>query len=156
VEEQQGLYTVTLDAVLDAPRESILTAIANPGRWPQLSHIITNTEDLGMLTDGRRKVRVTFEDCILIFCQTVHKSETLQSSANGHIDTLTIPGQGDFGYAHEHWQVSAEGSGTRVQYQAVMLPSFYIPPLLGAYILKVKIRSLLRHVTTNLEAAANP
>jgi hypothetical protein len=156
VEEHQGHYTVILDAVLDAPSESIFSTISDPGRWPELSHSVTKADDLGWLPDGRRKIRVIFEDCILIFCQTVHKNETLRSSANGHIETLTIPGQGDFGYAHEHWLVSAEGSGTRVRYQAEMLPSFYIPPLLGAYILKAKIHSLLLHVTTNLEAAAKP
>ena len=144
------------DALLDAPRESIYAAIADPAHWPQLSHIVTEAKILGKLPDGQRKVRVTFEDCILIFCQTVHKNETLQASANGHIDTLTIPEQSDFSYAHEHWRISSEGRGTRVRYQAEMTPSFYVPPLIGAYILKAKIHSLLLHVTANLETLTDP
>ena len=75
---------------------------------------------------------------------------------DGNIDTLTLPEQSDFSYAHEHWQISGEGQRTRILYRAEMTPSFYVPPLVGAYILKAKIRSLLLHVTANLETLAGP
>lgn len=156
VDDHQGRYTVMYEALLDAPREIIYAAIVNPARWPQLSRIVTAAEILGELPDGRRTISVTFHDCILIFCQTVHKNEALHTSADGDIDTLAIPEQSDFSYAREHWRVSAEGRRTRIQYQAEMTPSFYVPPMIGAYILKAKIRSLLLHITANLEALAGP
>jgi hypothetical protein len=156
VHEHQGSYSVSFEALLDAPHESIYAIIADPARWPQLTHIVTASKVVGELSDDRRKVRVTFHDCILIFCQTIHKHEALQTTADGNIDTLAIPEQSDFSYAHEHWQISAEGQGTRILYNAEMTPSFYVPPLVGAYILKAKIRSLLLHVTANLETLAGP
>ena len=156
VHEHQGSYSVNFDALVDAPHESIYAIIADPTRWPQLSHIVTASEVVAELPGDRRKVRVTFQDCILIFCQTIHKHEALQTAADGNIDTLAIPEQSDFSYAHEHWRISSEGRGTRVRYQAEMTPSFYVPPLIGAYILKAKIRSLLLHVTANLETLTGP
>ena len=163
VHEHQGSYSVSFEALLDAPHESIYAIIADPARWPQLTHIVTASKVVGELSDDRRKVRVTFHDCILIFCQTIHKHEALQTTADGNIDTLAdedrkqfAPEQSDFSYAHEHWQISAEGQGTRILYNAEMTPSFYVPPLVGAYILKAKIRSLLLHVTANLETLAGP
>jgi hypothetical protein len=156
VHEHQGSYSVSFDALLDAPHESIYAIIADPARWPQLSHIVTASEVVGELPGDRRKVKVTFQDCILIFCQTIHKHEALQTAADGNIDTLAIPDQSDFSYAHEHWQISAEAQRTRILYRAEMTPSFYVPPLVGAYILKSKIRSLLLHVTANLETLAGP
>ena len=156
VHEHQGSYSVSFEALLDAPHESIYAIIADPARWPQLTHIVTASKVVGELSDDRRKVRVTFHDCILIFCQTIHKHEALQTTADGNIDTLAIPEQSDFSYAHEHWQISAKDQGTRILYHAEMTPSFYVPPLVGAYILKAKIRSLLLHVTANLETLAGP
>ena len=156
VHEDQGSYSINFDALMDAPYESIYAIIADPARWPQLSHIVTASEIVGELPGGRRKIRVTFQDCILIFCQTIHKNEALQTTADGNIDTLAIPEQSDFSYAHEHWQISAKGQGTRILYHAEMTPSFYVPPLVGAYILKAKIRSLLLNVTANLETLAGP
>jgi hypothetical protein len=156
VHEHQGSYSVSFDAWLDAPHESIYAIIADPARWPQLSHTVTASEVVDKLPDDRRTVRLTFQDCILIFCQTIHKHEALQTTADGNIDTLAIPEQSDFSYAHEHWRISAEDQGTRIIYRAEMTPSFYVPPLVGAYILKTKIRSLLLHVTANLETLAGP
>ena len=156
VHENQGSYSINFDALMDAPYESIYSIIADPARWPQLSHIVTASEIVGELPGGRRKIRVTFQDCILIFCQTIHKNEALQTTADGNIDTLAIPEQSDFSYAHEHWQISAKDQGTRILYHAEMTPSFYVPPLVGAYILKAKIRSLLLNVTANLETLAGP
>lgn len=156
VHEHQGSYSVNLDALLDAPHESIYAIIADPARWPQLSHIVTASEVVGRLPGDGRKVSVTFQDCILIFCQTIHKHEALRTSPNGNINTLAIPEQSDFSYAHEHWQISAEDQHTRILYRAEMTPSFYVPPLVGAYILKAKIRSLLLQVTANLETLAGP
>jgi hypothetical protein len=154
VDEHQGRYTVALDALLDAPYEQVYAIVVNPARWPRLSGIVTAADVLDELPDGRRKVAVTFEDCILIFCQTVRKKEVLQTTADGNIDTLAFPEQSDFSYAHEHWLISGEGRRTRILYRAEMTPSFYIPPLIGAYIFKAKIRSLLLHVTANLETLA--
>jgi len=154
--EHQGNYNVRFDALLDAPHETIYAIAADPARWPQLSHIVTASEVVGELPGGRRKVKVTFHYCILIFCQTIHKYEALQTSPDGNIDTMAISEQSDFSYAHEHWQIFAEGQGTRILYRADITPSFYVPPLVGAYILKAKIRSLLLHVTANLERLAKP
>lgn len=156
VDEDQGRYTTTFDAVVDADRDEVYTMIANPERWPQLSHIVTDAHVTEKLPDGRRVVSVTFQDCILIFCQTIHKQEALRISAGGDIETQVIPEQSDFSYAYEHWQISEEGRRTRIRYHAEMTPDFYIPPLIGTYLLKDKIRSLLLHVTASLEAQAAP
>lgn len=151
VDESQGRYTVKYDAVLDAPYDQIYDAIANPAHWTQLSRVVTSAEVLAELPNGQRKVGVTFHDCILIFCQTIHKNETLHASRDGSIDTLANPEESDFAYDHEHWQISILDERTRIQYEVEMTPNFFVPPLIGAYILKSKIRSLLLHITRNLE-----
>ena len=151
MDEHQGRYTIKYDAVLDAPYDRIYEAIANPAHWKQLSRVVSSAEVLAELPDGKRKVSVTFHDCILIFCQTIHKNEILQASRDGNIDTLADPEESDFAYDHEHWQISILDQRTRIQYEVDMTPSFFIPPLFGAYILKSKIRSLLLHITRNLE-----
>lgn len=155
VEEHQGRYSITLDVVVNAPRDTIFSTISTPAQWPHLSSVVTDAAILGELPDGGRKIRVTFEDCILIFCQTIHKYETLYSSDNDQVDTQVIAQNSDFSYAREHWRVTAQGTETRVVYRAELTPSFYIPPLIGSYIVKTKIRSFLLHVTTNLEVLAS-
>ena len=156
VNDQDGQYTVKFDVLLNRSHKSIYTAIAEPDRWPRLSDVVTAAKILGPLPDGRQRVSVTFRDCILIFCHTVHKHEALMRSPEGDIETLAFPEQSDFSYAHEHWRITDEGRRTRILYQAEVTPSFYIPPVIGPYIFKAKIRSLLLNVADNLEKLTEP
>ncbi|MEJ2565274.1 MAG: SRPBCC family protein [Gammaproteobacteria bacterium] len=156
VDEHQGRYTVTYDAIVDAARDDVYATITNPERWPQLSHVVTAARVTGKLPDGGREISVTLHTCILIFCQTLHKQEALRISAGGNIETVVFPERSDFSYAYEHWQISGEGRRTRIRYHAEMTPKFYIVPLIGSYLLKAKIRSLLQQVTASLEAQAAP
>jgi len=156
VNDQEGHYSVRYDVLLDVPRDTVYNAIANPDRWPRLTDAVTSAEILGKLPNGRRKVSVTFRECVLFFCQSVNKHEALMTSADGNIETLAIPEQSDFSYAHEHWRISTENRRTRIEYQADMTPSFYLPPVVGAYIFKAKIRALLHQITDNLETLSTP
>ena len=154
VKDQDGRYTVAFDVVLNAPRDAVYNAIADPTHWPRISKVVTSAKVVEQLPGNRRLVSVTFRDCILIFCQSVHKHETLSTSADGIIETEVFPEKSDFSSALERWNIASAGTRTRIVYHAEMTPTFYIPPVIGAYIFKNKIRALLLNVTTNLERLA--
>ena len=95
-----------------------------------------------------------FSACVLLFCKNVHKIEELRRLDDGDIVTLALPGQGDFGYARERWRSSGDERRTRVEYEAVLVPSFFVPPLSGPYLLKGKLQHLLTETARNLEQLA--
>lgn len=156
VDEDEGRYIVSFDAVVKAPYAIIYPVMLTPARWPQLSGLIADARVLAELPGGRRKVSMTFHDCILVFCKTFRKVEELSTAGDGRIDTVAIPAQSDFSYASEHWHITADGDNTRIRYRAEMAPNFFVPPLIGPYILKSRMRSLLIHTAENLELLAHP
>jgi len=156
VSEEHGRYTATFDAVIDVPMGKALRLMLTPGLWPQLSPIIIDAKVLEKGDNGPRKVSVTFYDCIFIFCKTIHKVEDVTIGADGHIESRAIPGQSDFSYAHEDWNISAEGGRTHVRYKSEMVPDFFVPPLIGPYFIKSHMRSQLVHIANNLEKLAQP
>ena len=156
VSEEHGRYTATFDAVIDAPIDEALRLMLTPGLWPQLSSIIIDAKVLENDDNGLRKVSVTFYDCIFIFCKTIHKTEDVTIKADGHIESQAIPEQSDFSYAHEDWHVFAEGDRTHIRYKTEMVPDFFVPPLIGPYVIKSHMRSQLIHIAENLEKLARP
>ncbi|MBU2675598.1 MAG: hypothetical protein KJP16_00855, partial [Gammaproteobacteria bacterium] len=42
--------------------------------------------------------------------------------------------------SNESWTFAAEKGGTTVNYQLLMEPDFWVPPLIGPYIIKRKFR----------------
>lgn len=151
VAEEEGRYTVAFDTLVDAPYATVYPMMLNPADWPKLSRIVAEARVLAELPGGGRKIAMTLQDCILFFCKTLRKVEEFSVPTEGHIDTLAVPAQSDFSYARERWHIYTEGARTRVSYQAEMVPSFYVPPLIGPYIIKTRMRSLLIHTIENLE-----
>ena len=154
VSEKDGRYTMSFDAVIDVPVDEALRLMLTPGLWPQLSPIIIDAKVLAKDDSGPRKVRVTFYACVFIFCKTIHKTEDITIGTNGHIESLAVPEQSDFSYAHEDWHFLDQHGRTHIHYETEMVPSFFVPPLIGPYIIKSRMEYQLIHTADNLEKLA--
>jgi hypothetical protein len=156
VSEHHGRYTVSFEALVNVPVDRALHLMLTPDLWPQLTPIITDAKVLARDTSGPRRVQVTFHDCVLIFCKTLRKTEDVTIGSDGRIESLAIPAESDFSYASEDWQIVAEDGGTRIRYRSEMVPGFFVPPLIGPYILKSRMRAQLIQTATNLEKLSRP
>lgn len=154
VSEHDGRYTVSFEARVDVPADRALHLMLAPDFWPQLTPVITDAKVLARDASGPRRVQVTFHDCVLIFCKTLRKTEDVTVGRDGRIESLAIPAESDFSYAREDWQIVAEGGGTRIRYRSEMVPGFFVPPLIGPYILKSRMRAQLIQTAANLEKLA--
>lgn len=152
---EHGRYHVSFDAILNAPVEKTRPLMTDPANWPRLSDIVTDAAVVEPLADGAQKVRVGFSACVWVFCKTVRKIEELRQLDDGDIVTLGLPEHSDFSYARERWRIAGDGDTTRVQYEAELVPSFYVPPFVGPYLLKNKLRVLVEETARNLEALAH-
>lgn len=151
VSEKDDRYVVSFDAVINAPVDKALRIMLTPALWPKLSSVIVETKVLEGTQGNPRKVSMTLRDCILFFCKTIYKTEEITIKADGYVESLAIPEQSDFSYAREDWHIFAENGMTRIRYNSEMVPSFFVPPLIGPYILKSRIRSQLLQTINRLE-----
>jgi hypothetical protein len=51
------------------------------------------------------------------------------------------PQQSDFAYSREQWQLIPEGDGTLMIYNFEMEPGFWVPPLIGPYVIKRALKA---------------
>ncbi len=154
VTNDAGRYTVRFEVMLDAAVDKALPLMTDPANWPQLSDVIIDSQVLAALPGDKKKVRVKLEGCVLLVCKTLVKTELMESLPNGEITTLALPDQSDFLYAREIWRITGDDTHTRVEYYAELVPDFFVPPVIGPYILRKKIQSLLTQTAHNLERLA--
>jgi hypothetical protein len=72
-----------------------------------------------------------------------------------YIRPVTLPEQSDFKYAVSEWLLEPAGEGTNVTYKLELEPDFWVPPVLGPWLLK---RTLLKGGTraiNRIERLAN-
>lgn len=154
VTREQNAYRIDFDIVLNADVMRVRELLGDHTQWPRLSRKVREGHRLETFVDGRERVRVSFRPCIVIFCTTVNQVKDVTRLASGEILTDIVPAGGDFAAGWECWRILPERHGTRVQYQAVLVPNHRVLPLIGRWILANSLRQTLTEAANKLEMLA--
>jgi Polyketide cyclase / dehydrase and lipid transport len=136
-----GRYALDADAYLAAPREAIFVILTDYDRFGRISSVYKEYGFKDPAPDGTPIVFTRMEGCVLIFCRSLMRVELLEAKAPGFIRTITLPEQSDFKRSVSEWQLTPEGDGTRISYHLEVVPKFWVPPIVGPWILQRKLQS---------------
>ena len=149
-------YTLSVEVVLNAERSKVWQIMTDYEHLPRVSDVIVKSRLLKNRDPHQQRVGVTFHACVLIFCKTMKKVVDVQTWPQNDIVVIGVPELSDFSYSVERWRVSAEGAKTRLRYHAEMVPDFFIPPVIGPWLVRtflereikataIKVEELARH-----------
>ena len=78
-------------------------------------------------------------------------------SPDGSVTALVVPELSDFRYGYARLNLWQEVDGTRILIRSEVEPDFWIPPLIGPWLIKRKLLSETLETVDNLELLAkNP
>ncbi|GMR03992.1 MAG: hypothetical protein BMS9Abin22_512 [Gammaproteobacteria bacterium] len=154
VNHSKGRYTVMFDARLDADSAIIRQHLTDYDNLTRLSDTITESRILQTYPDGKQRILVTVNSCVLFFCKTIKSVQDVETLDNGDIMARSDPEESDYSYATQRWQIIPENGHTRLKHQAELVPKFYVPPLIGTWLVKMRIRNELRITVQRLEILA--
>jgi len=135
-----GRYSLEADAFLDAPREAIFAVLTDYDRFGRISSAYKEYGFLDPAPDGTPIVFTRMEGCVLIFCRSLRRVELLQSTVPAFIRTVTLPERSDFRHSVSEWWLEPETNGTRITYHLEMEPDFWVPPIVGPWILQRRLK----------------
>ncbi len=149
-------YLVAFDALIDAEPARTRELLSDYRQWRRLSDTLSEVQLMRTFPDGRQRIRLRFHSCMLFFCKTIQHTKDVVIHSNGDIVTTMVPEHSDFSSGWERWRFRAEHNKTRLIYHAVLEPTFYVPPLIGPWILKSTLSRTLTVTANRLEAIAKP
>ena len=139
VTSHDGHYHLHFEVVVAAPPARVIALITNYNHLRRLSPDIVSSAIIP--GPGNLKVRMVMRTCVAWFCKTVHKTEYVFMGAHGQITTQAIPAESDFRYQWERWHIRAsKHGGTRISYHSGLAPGFFVPPLIGPWLIRRTIR----------------
>ena len=149
-----GRYTVSFEVVLDAARDKVWRIMTDYDRLTRVSKVIVESRILMKQDENRHRVGVSLHACVLIFCKSMKKVVDIQAWPQNDIIVIGDPALSDFSYSIERWRVVAEGTKTRLYYSAEMVPDFFIPPLIGPWLVKSFLQKEIKATAIQVEALA--
>jgi uncharacterized protein YndB with AHSA1/START domain len=139
VEHIDGIYRLESNAFLNAPREAIFEILTDYDRFGRISSTYTDYGFMEPAADGTPIIFTTMEGCVLFFCVSMRRVERLEVEAPSFIRTDTLPEQSDFKLSISEWTLEPEAGGTSMTYSLTMEPDFWVPPLIGPWVLKQRL-----------------
>jgi len=137
---EDGRYELVADAYMDAPREAIFLVLTDYDGFGRISSAYKEFGFLDPTPEGTPVVFTRMAGCVLVFCVSMRRVERLEAQAPGFIRTVILPEQSDFRYGLAEWWLEPEGTGTRVTYHMAMEPDFWVPPIVGPWMLQHRLQ----------------
>jgi len=134
-------YSVDSTVWFNAPLSSVYAVFNDWDLSEQFSSAVVEAYDIGPDAEGRRGYYVKNRGCFLFYCKSVQRRGTVTAIPETRITASADPDQSDFEMSEERWDFVSEDGGTVVSYSLRMKPSFWIPPLIGPYVIKNKLRN---------------
>jgi hypothetical protein len=139
VDRDKGRYELVADTHLAAPAEAIFDVLVDyeDGAFGRISSVYKESDYLAPAEDGTPLVYTRMEGCLsFFFCKSMERVERLEVEAPHYIRTTALPEKSDFKYSRSEWELEPVDGGTQVTYRLVMEPDFWVPPVVGPWLLK--------------------
>ncbi len=141
-------YHYTFVALLEGGGDAVHGVVTDYERLARINDDITASRVLERYPDGSFKRLLRLKSCVIGICFDLDFVERVTVSADA-ITTTIVPGEGNFRDGTAEWRIEPVGQGqTRMTVVATQTPKFWIPPVIGPWVLR---RVFLREVQETCE-----
>lgn len=134
-------YHLTSEAWFAADRQDMYRVLTDYDLFVKFTSAFVETRNVSPDGDGRPRFYTRMEGCVLLFCKSLIRFGYLLLTPHSEIVAVAEPEHSDFKYSRESWRLNKDGDGTLLIYDFEMEPDFWVPPVIGPYVIKRTLRS---------------
>ena len=150
-----GIYNLDFDVTIDGRVDVVYAIVTDYDRLKEISDIFVETDLIDSPDTKNKRRRLVSRGCILFFCYDATMVEDVQEIDNTIILTTVLPEQSDFKYGKSRWEVTAvDEDHSRIQFSYEIQPDFWVPPVIGPFIIKRKLLAEAIETIARIEALA--
>jgi len=132
----EGVYSLSIEARIDAPVAMVYRLITDYDHLSDINPAIKYSRVLRTDSPVKHRMRSVTRVCVLFYCREVTQVQDMTQQADYGIDALILPQGSDFRRGRAHWRLKASGDATLMHFDAELVPDFYIPPLVGPWLIR--------------------
>ena len=141
VQYEDGYYTLVSVVWFDAGLRPMFHVFSTWDLSDQFSGAVVEARDLEADELGRPGFFVVNRGCVVFFCKTLTRQGYVEIEEEKVLRAFADPALSDFKVSNEAWEFAEESGGTIVKYTLHMQPDFWVPPAIGPYLIKRKLKN---------------
>jgi hypothetical protein len=155
VQHKKGVYILELDVVVASRYEPVLALVTDYEHLNRISEVLIETSLISEANAEIKRRRLVVKTCILVFCFTARMVEDVWEKENTII-TKIIPELSDYKFGKTEWRVErVDAAHSRITLYCELEPSFWIPPLVGPFLVKQKMMAEAKKTIDRIEVLAS-
>jgi hypothetical protein len=135
-DHQRGIYRVEVDALVSAPEPQVRRLLTDYRHLGRINPAIEHSQILLHRGPGDYRVRTVTLACVWFYCKRVHQVQDVLEASDGSVTATVLPRHSDFRSGTARLDLAPVAGGTRVQIRASVEPDFWIPPLIGPWLIQ--------------------
>src|SRR5690625_4487319 len=154
VKDNDGSYVVDLRIRINAGPQALYKVLTDYNRLDRINPAISYARLLPTPDGTPPKLKSKIHMCILFYCRNLIQVQKMYATP-GFVRAVIVPGESDFKKGSAYWRLKARGTGaTLMHFHADMTPDFWVPPLIGPWMIKRVLRSEAVRTARALESVA--
>lgn len=156
VQYRNGTYTISFKARIAASQADVYRIVTDYNRLDRLNDIIVTSALLTKPGVSPAKRQIKLHVCILFYCQQGTLVETVTEYNMDTILAIIIPAESDIDFGESRWQIISLGAqATQLSLTSQVRLGFWLPPVIGPWLIEKKMIRELSIIVDRLELLAN-
>ena len=145
------VYYLDLAASIDADLDTVYRIATNYNELEQVSNLLLETDLINSPAAEGKRLHVLARSCFLIFCFKVRVVNDL-AETDHTIHAAIVPALSDFKSGSTTWKFQRlDDNNSRMQVTGELVPDFWIPPVIGPFVIKRKMVREARKIIDHIE-----
>lgn len=154
VEHFERRYVVEIDARFDVPAERLRVLLTDFAHLNRINDSIRRSEVIETNSPQHHCVLTEADVCVAMFCKHIVQVQDVSVLPDGNILATVRPTRSDFSYGVARWDFREESGGTRMRFRSEIEPAFWVPPLIGPWLIQRALHAETIKSVANLERLA--
>lgn len=153
-------FVIGMHIAIDAPPAAVFRALQDYPAMMRFNPDLRAVRVQPTGTAGSVRLFTTIHVCVLFFCKSLHQEQLMTAVAGaegGVLEAELLPHSGDFKAGHARWTVTGcagAGSMACLDVRIELYPAFWVPPVIGPWVLRRRMTEEARRTSRGLEVVA--
>lgn len=154
VEQSGTRYVVEIEARFDVPAAHLRALLTDYPNLGLINDSIRHSEVLETLSPRHHCVRTEARVCVALLCKTIVQVQDVSQLPGGDLLATMRATRSDFSYGVARWQFREEAAGTHMRFRSEIEPAFWVPPLIGPWMIRHALQAEALKSVANLDRLA--
>lgn len=155
VERDGDFYMLAISVQIDAPVELVYQSITDFDNLAAINPNIEQSHLVGWINADTQRIRSVIKVCILMFCKRVVQVQDVTRPSEHVIEAVIVPSVSDFRSGFARWQLIPQGESTLLSFSHRFEPGFWVPPVIGPWIIKRELISEVAETAMYIEISVD-